>query len=355
MTNHEKFLDAMNGVDEKFLSVHIRQKCPTAGDKVKRYALAVAAYAAAIIAVAVILPFVIRHGDDPTPQPGDDPVVTETYATEPGSTEMTENAIETIVITETDEITVAPPETTETTPEVTTAPPTETTTTTAPPPPETTTTTPPPETEPPAETIPAVTVMPPIENVDPFVPTDPRSLNTSDTAPVDTETTTDWYFVLDLYRKQFNNCKTNTYNRCAYLIGWDKDYHLDYAGETVDDESMYYTEDDVIEFTVLFINMNSETVVFRDDEYSRDPLSNVVYDFVYKSYSNTDKTPGKTEVHLDPGEMWVYTASIDLAKIEDGIIQWNQAWKVTSYIEYYIGDVKYTDSLTAYIGNNYRR
>lgn len=80
MTNHEKFLDAMNGVDEKFLSVHIRKKCPTAADKAKRYAFAVAAYAAAIVAVAVILPFIIRHGEDPTPKPGGDPVATETTA-----------------------------------------------------------------------------------------------------------------------------------------------------------------------------------------------------------------------------------------------------------------------------------
>lgn len=80
MTNHEKLLDAMNGVDEKFLSVHIRKKCPTAADKAKRYAFAVAAYAAAIVAVAVILPFIIRHGEDPTPKPGGDPVATETTA-----------------------------------------------------------------------------------------------------------------------------------------------------------------------------------------------------------------------------------------------------------------------------------
>lgn len=80
MTNHERFLDAMNGIDEGFLQTHIRKKCPTGADRAKRYAMAAGIYAAAIIAVAVILPFVIRHGEDPKPIPGDDPVVAESSA-----------------------------------------------------------------------------------------------------------------------------------------------------------------------------------------------------------------------------------------------------------------------------------
>ncbi len=90
MTNHDKFLDAMYGIDERFLSTHIRRKCPTAADKVKRYSAAVIIYAAALVAIAVLLPFIIRHGEDPVPTPGNDPVVVETDFTESGETEITE-------------------------------------------------------------------------------------------------------------------------------------------------------------------------------------------------------------------------------------------------------------------------
>ena len=90
MIDRELFIDSVGEIDLELLAEHITRKIPTRAQKIRRYAMAVAAYAAAVIAVAVILPFIIGKGDDPSPVPGDDPIMTETHSPQPEDPDLTE-------------------------------------------------------------------------------------------------------------------------------------------------------------------------------------------------------------------------------------------------------------------------
>lgn len=90
MIDRELFIDSMGELDVELMREHIEWKLPTKAQKLRRYALAVAAYAAAVVMVAVILPFLIGKGDDPAPKPGDDPIVTETHSPQPEDPDLTE-------------------------------------------------------------------------------------------------------------------------------------------------------------------------------------------------------------------------------------------------------------------------
>lgn len=85
MTTRDIFIDAMSGIDEDLLTAHIQIKQPTKAQKIRKYAMAAAIYAAACLVVAIILPFIIGHGEDPSPVPGNDPVKVET--TDPAVTD----------------------------------------------------------------------------------------------------------------------------------------------------------------------------------------------------------------------------------------------------------------------------
>lgn len=88
MTIRDDFIDAMSMIDEDLITSHIRKKHPTKAQRIHRYVMAAGIYAAAILVVAVILPFVIGHGEDPKPVPGNDPVTVETVVREPDDPEV---------------------------------------------------------------------------------------------------------------------------------------------------------------------------------------------------------------------------------------------------------------------------
>lgn len=90
MMDRHAFIDAVGGIDVDLLCEHITRKIPTRAQKIRRYLMAAAAYTAAVIAVAVILPFIIGKGDDPAPVPGDDPIAVETHSPVPEDPDLTE-------------------------------------------------------------------------------------------------------------------------------------------------------------------------------------------------------------------------------------------------------------------------
>ncbi len=83
MKNRESFIDAIGEINEKYLTEHVRRRCPPNMHKIRRYVLAAGVYAAAILAVAILLPFVIGNGKEPEPTvKPNPPIVSETDAAE---------------------------------------------------------------------------------------------------------------------------------------------------------------------------------------------------------------------------------------------------------------------------------
>ena len=78
MSTREMLVDVMNDIDPAFISEHMDRSNGSVARRITRYAVPVAIYAAACIAVMLIFPHIIRHGNDPAPIPGDDPMVVET-------------------------------------------------------------------------------------------------------------------------------------------------------------------------------------------------------------------------------------------------------------------------------------
>ena len=125
MSNRDNFIDAMGGLDEKLFAEHIARKYPSRAHRIKKYVMAAAIYAAACLAVAGILPFIIRQGNvpEPQPQPGNDPIKTELYGTSCGETDgvtsfvdyvnKTETSLDETEITETESSVVTEVDTTE--------------------------------------------------------------------------------------------------------------------------------------------------------------------------------------------------------------------------------------------------
>ena len=154
MTAREILIDSLNDIDSAFIKEHMAHKTETPAQKFLRYAMPVAIYAAACVAVFLLIPFITGHSPDTPPV---DPAVSGTYATETvvtadsEETSVTEEStVTTTGETSTDETTeapaietediVLPPETvappaaeepreTVTVPAVTTTPPPQTTTT----------------------------------------------------------------------------------------------------------------------------------------------------------------------------------------------------------------------------------
>ncbi len=86
MTNRDKFLDAMSVIDEDLLTAHFQRKCPTKAQKIRKYAMAAAAYVAACLVLVIILPFIIGKDEIYTPAPGDSPIVVESDSTTENNT-----------------------------------------------------------------------------------------------------------------------------------------------------------------------------------------------------------------------------------------------------------------------------
>lgn len=78
MITSEMLLDIMSDVDPVFIDEHMERSSEGAFSRIRKFAVPVAIYAAACIAVMLILPHIIKHGSDPAPTPGDDPIVIET-------------------------------------------------------------------------------------------------------------------------------------------------------------------------------------------------------------------------------------------------------------------------------------
>lgn len=82
MKNRENFIDLMAEIDPRHLETHIKQNTDTRNKRIKRYIAAVGIYAAACIAVLLLIPYVINHTGIVPPNniPGDNPVITEPVA-----------------------------------------------------------------------------------------------------------------------------------------------------------------------------------------------------------------------------------------------------------------------------------
>lgn len=91
MSTREMLIDVMSDIDPAFIGEHMARSNGTTSRRVARYAVPVAIYAAACVVVMLILPHVIRHGNDPAPTPGDNPIIAETVVT--GSDTETETQV----------------------------------------------------------------------------------------------------------------------------------------------------------------------------------------------------------------------------------------------------------------------
>lgn len=77
MNNRDLFIDLVGGIDPRHLETHIKKNTDTRSTRIKRYITAAAIYAAACIAVLLLIPYIITHTfvGDPTPSiPGETPV-----------------------------------------------------------------------------------------------------------------------------------------------------------------------------------------------------------------------------------------------------------------------------------------
>ncbi|MBE6708819.1 MAG: hypothetical protein E7578_06215 [Ruminococcaceae bacterium] len=79
MSTRDTFIDAMGIIDDELLTSHLRRKCPTKTQKIQRYVMAAAIYAAACLVFIAVLPLIIGKDKAPTPPDlGDAPIVIET-------------------------------------------------------------------------------------------------------------------------------------------------------------------------------------------------------------------------------------------------------------------------------------
>ncbi len=92
----ELFCEIMENVDNKYIKEYYEKRFTTRSQRIKKYVLAAGVYAAAVLVIAVVLPFIIKGGIEPKPsvQPNP-PVVTETTVTteEPTPNPETESNI----------------------------------------------------------------------------------------------------------------------------------------------------------------------------------------------------------------------------------------------------------------------
>ena len=101
MKNSDKFIEAMSGIDDNLLTAHIHKKNPTKAQKILRYTYIAAAYAAACLVLALVIPMFIGNDTAPTPViPGEEPIAsdtvestTETDVNPPEPDEPSENTV----------------------------------------------------------------------------------------------------------------------------------------------------------------------------------------------------------------------------------------------------------------------
>ncbi len=79
MSTRDTFIDAMSLIDDELLTSHLRRKCPTKAQKIRKYVMAAAMYAAACLVLVAVLPLIIGKDKAPIPpDSGDAPIVIET-------------------------------------------------------------------------------------------------------------------------------------------------------------------------------------------------------------------------------------------------------------------------------------
>ena len=79
MKNRDNFIDLMEEIDVRHLDEHIKKNTDFKAKRIKRYIAAVGIYAAACVAVLLLIPFIINHTVDVPPHtsPGAEPITTE--------------------------------------------------------------------------------------------------------------------------------------------------------------------------------------------------------------------------------------------------------------------------------------
>lgn len=119
MTNRELLMDAIGDVDMSFIAEHTDNKVTTPVKRFLRFAVPAAVYAAACLAVILLVPFITgKSGIEPPPSKDPAPVVTETLSTD-NSIESERVLVTESADTETSETDTTPSET-ELVPETTT-------------------------------------------------------------------------------------------------------------------------------------------------------------------------------------------------------------------------------------------